>query len=97
MTGLQSSIYKAERADQLVAVPLDTMTVIYQRRSGITHIVAEPVPEILAVMGNDALDAAAVAARLAAQFDFEDADAETIVASRLEELASLGLVERQRA
>ena len=93
----QSPKYKAGPEDQLQVEPLDAMTVIYQRRSGITHIVAEPVPEILSAMGVDALDAAEVAARLAAQFDFEDADAETIVASRLEELASLGLVERQRA
>jgi PqqD family protein of HPr-rel-A system len=97
MAGPQSPKYKAEPADQLLVEPLDAMTLIYQRRSGITHIVAEPVPEILAVMGGDALDAAEVAARLAAQFDFEDADADAIVASRLEELAALGLVERARA
>ncbi len=77
--------------------PLDAMTLIYQRRSGITHIVAEPVPEILTAMGGDSLDAAEVATRLAAQFDLETADAEAIVASRLEELAALGLVERVRA
>ena len=55
---------------------------------------AEPVPEILAAMGEDALDAAEVAARLAAQFDFDAGDAEAIVGARLEELALLGLVER---
>lgn len=97
MAGPQSPKYKAEPADQLLVEPLDAMTLIYQRRSGITHIVAEPVPEILAAMGDDALNAAEVAARLAAQFDFEAADAETIVASRLEELAALGLVELVRA
>jgi PqqD family protein of HPr-rel-A system len=93
MTG-QPSRYRAEAADLLLVEPLDLMTLIYQRRSGATHIVAEPVPEILAVMGGDTLDAAAIAARLAAQFDFDATDAETIVAARLEELAALGLVER---
>ena len=97
MTGPPSPTYKAEPAGQRLIVPLDAMTLIYQRRSGITHIVAEPVPEILAVMGDDALGAADVAERLAAQFDFDAADAEAIVASRLDELASLGLVERSRA
>lgn len=97
MAGPQSLKYKAEPADQLLVEPLDAMTLIYQRRSGITHIVAEPVPEILAVMSEDALDAAQVAARLAAQFDFDAEDAEAIVASRLEELAALGLVEHQSA
>jgi PqqD family protein of HPr-rel-A system len=93
MTGPPSPTYKAEPAGQLLTVPLDAMTLIYQRRSGITHIVAEPVPEILAVMGGDALRAADVAERLAVQFDFDAADAEAIVASRLEELAGLGLIE----
>ena len=77
--------------------PLDAMTLIYQRRSGITHIVAEPVPEILAAMGEDAITAAELLRKLAAQFDFGGVDAEAIVASRLEELAALGLVERDRA
>lgn len=90
----QSPKYRAEPADQLLVEPLDAMTLIYQRRSGITHIVAEPVPEILAVMGGDALDAAEVATRLAAQFDFEARDAKAILASRLVELAALGLLER---
>jgi PqqD family protein of HPr-rel-A system len=94
MAGLQSPIYKAEPADQLLTVPLDAMTAIYQRRSGITHILAEPVPEILAAMGEDAVDAVVIAKRLAAQFEFDAEDAEAIVAARLEELAMLGLVER---
>lgn len=97
MAGPQSPIYKAETADQLLVEPLDAMTLIYQRRSGITHIVAEPVPEILAVMGGDALNAEQVAQRLAGQFDLDSTDAAEIVAARLEELARLGLVERQRA
>jgi PqqD family protein of HPr-rel-A system len=97
MAGPQSLKYKAEPGDQLLTVPLDAMTVIYQRRSGITHIVAEPVPEILAVMGEDALTAEAIAQRLAGQFEFDTGDAEAVVASRLEELAALGLLERIRA
>jgi PqqD family protein of HPr-rel-A system len=90
-------IYKAEPADQLLTVALDAMTLIYQRRSGITHIVAEPIPEILEVMCGDALNANAVAERLAAQFDLEPGDVEAIVASRLEEMAQLGFVESLRA
>lgn len=97
MAGPQSLKYKAERADQLLVEPLDAMTLIYQRRSGMTHIVAEPVPEILAAMGGDTLNAAEIAARLAAQFDLDATDAEAVVASRLEELAALGLLEPVRA
>ncbi len=97
MTGPQSPTYRAEPADQLLVEPLDAMTLIYQRRSGITHIVAEPVPEILMVMGGDTLTADAVAQRLASAFDLDSADAAEIIAARLEELAMLGLVERTHA
>lgn len=97
MAGPQPIIYKAETAGRLLVERLDAMTLIYQRRSGITHIVAEPVPEILAAMGEDALTADAVAQRLASEFDLDSADAAEIVAARLEELAMLGLVERIRA
>jgi PqqD family protein of HPr-rel-A system len=94
MAGPQNIYYQAEPADDLLIEPLDSMTLIYQRRSGITHIVAEPVPEILAAMGSDAVDAKTVAARLAAEFDLDADEAETVVAARLDELASLGLVEK---
>jgi PqqD family protein of HPr-rel-A system len=88
-------LYKAEPADQRLVEPLDAMTLIYQRRSGITHMVAEPVPEMLAAMGDDVVNAATLVARLAEQFDLDDAeDAEDVIAARLEELAELGLVER---
>ena len=99
MTGPQSPKYKAEPADQLLVEPLDAMTLIYQRRSGITHIVAEPVPEILAVMGGDALGRGGGCCsgwRRNSILMPRNAVLE-IVASRLEELAALGLVERVRA
>lgn len=94
MAGLHSIYYRAESADQRLIEPLDAMTLIYQRRSGITHIVAEPVPEILAVMGVDIVDAKTIAERLALDFDLDSTDAEAIITARLEELASLGLVEK---
>jgi len=97
MAGPQSPLYKAEPADLLLVQPLDAMTVIYQRRSGITHIVAEPVPEILEVMGQESLDAAGIAQRLAVRFEIDAGDADAIVQSRLEEMAALGLVDRVRA
>lgn len=94
MTGPHSPIYKAEPADQYLVEPLDAMTLIYQRRSGITHIVAAPVPEILMVMRGDALTAPQIAARLADIFELDSTNAAEIVAARLEELERLGLVER---
>ena len=91
----QTILYQAEPADQRLIEPLDVITLIYQRRSGITHMVAEPVPEILAAMGHEAMDAAAVLQRLSAQFDLGGAeDAIAVVSARLEELADLGLIDR---
>jgi PqqD family protein of HPr-rel-A system len=91
----QTDLYRAEPADQRLIEPLDVITLIYQRRSGITHMVAEPVPEILAAMGDAAMDAVAVLKQLSTQFDLDDTDdAVAVVAARLEELADLGLIDR---
>ena len=55
----------------------------------------EPVPQILAAMDDEDLDAAALADRLAGDFDLGERDAATaLIAERLEELAELGLVDR---
>lgn len=87
--------YRAEKAQDIIVRPLDVMTLIYQRRSGITHIVAEPVPQILEVMGADSVTVPEIAQRLAANFDLDNdaADIVAVIADRLEELAALGLVE----
>lgn len=89
------TLYLAEPAHARIVEPLDMMTLIYQRRSGITHMVGEPVPQMLEAMGNDAVDAATLALRLAASFELGGQDdAVALIAERLEELAELGLVER---
>jgi PqqD family protein of HPr-rel-A system len=87
--------YRAEPATARIVAPLDAMTLIYQRRSGITHIVAEPVAEILAVMGEDIVDVGLIAARLAAKFDLGDPrEARLVIADRLSELEQIGLIEK---
>ena len=93
-----TTFYQAEPASRLLVEPLDAITLIYHRRSGITHMVAEPVPEILAAMGDQAVSAAMLVAKLSNQFDLgTDEDAEVVVAARLEELAELGLVHRTQS
>ena len=92
-----TTLYIAESVDQLWVEPLDAITLIYQRRSGITHMVAEPVPEILAAMGGGVVTAAMLVAKLSDQFDLgTDGGAEAVVTARLEELAELGLIHRTR-
>lgn len=90
------TIYRAERPDQLRLVALDPLTAIHHRRSGATHLVAEPVPQILAALQEGEADLSVLAARLAERFDLDPHDGETqgALAARLEELAALGLVRR---
>jgi PqqD family protein of HPr-rel-A system len=70
-------------------VPCETLTLIYHRPSGTTHVVAPPVPAIL-----DALDRPMTARDLATLLGFGDEEAVELIAERLAELADAGLVWR---
>lgn len=85
--------YRGAASATLRIVPLDTLTVIYHRSSGITHVVDSPVPEILEMLGQEPLTAAALLDRMAFGFALVDGDLLALEA-RLEELVSAGLVER---
>ena len=75
-------------------VALDGLSALYHRPSGATHVVAEPVPQILDALGAEALTVKQLLARLGTAYDVRDAD-EGALSARLEELASLGLVIRR--
>lgn len=90
-----SQLYRAAAPDGVIQHPLDSMTLIFQKSSGITHMVADPVPAILEVMSEDSLTASDVAHRLSVSYDLEDSvDATDVVLARLAELCTLGLVEK---
>ncbi|RYY46330.1 MAG: HPr-rel-A system PqqD family peptide chaperone [Sphingomonadales bacterium] len=84
--------YRAALPATLRIVPLDALTVIYHRASGITHVVDAPVPEILAAL-SETLSLDGLLAKLARDYDLLDADP-IALAARLDELAAAGLVER---
>lgn len=86
-------VYRAAAPETLRIVPLDALTLVYHRASGITHIVDSPVPEILDTLAAAPLAASDLLARLAEGFDLVDADQHAL-AVRLDELAAVGLVER---
>ncbi|ATW04646.1 HPr-rel-A system PqqD family peptide chaperone [Sphingorhabdus sp. YGSMI21] len=87
--------YRAAPAEDLIWHDLDSMTLLFHQPSGITHMLADPAPAIVEVMGNVPLDAAEIAARLSAQFDLDSGeDTENIVLARLDELSALGLVSK---
>jgi PqqD family protein of HPr-rel-A system len=87
------SLYRAAAPETLRIVPLDALTLIYHRASGITHIVDAPVPEILETLSREALTAETLLARLSEEFDLADADPAALTA-RLDELIATGLVEQ---
>ncbi|MFZ5746884.1 MAG: HPr-rel-A system PqqD family peptide chaperone [Pseudomonadota bacterium] len=85
--------YRAAPRTTLRIVPLDALTLLYHRTSGITHVVDTPVPELIEALGEDALTIDALLERLGVAYDLADADA-AMLAVRLDELAAAGLVER---
>jgi PqqD family protein of HPr-rel-A system len=82
--------WRAADPASLIAVPIDGLTALYHRPSGQTHLLAEPVPEILAALSGRALTLPDLRAALAAAHDLEGDD-EALLA-RLEELVASGLV-----
>lgn len=85
--------YRAAPAGALVVAPLDQLTAVYHRPSGVTHLVDAPVPELLGVLADEPADAPALLARMAVAFDVADADPDAL-AERLEEMVALGLARR---
>ncbi|MFN3473947.1 MAG: HPr-rel-A system PqqD family peptide chaperone [Blastomonas sp.] len=92
--------FAALPADVLKRVPLGGLEAIYHLPSGITHLLAEPVPDLLDALAclepGQSATAAQLLALVAERFDIIDADPgevpEAVVAERLAELAQLGLV-----
>lgn len=81
--------YRAPPAEGLVVVPLDEIVAIFHRASGITHLVAPPVPELLNLMAGrwTTLD------DIERTFELIDGDRAGLIAM-FDELAVAGLVER---
>jgi len=86
--------YIADPPDAVRAVELDGLTALYHRPSGLTHILAAPAPQILALLAGQAGDAEEILARIAAEFEPEAEDAAGAIAARLAELEAAGLVRR---
>ena len=85
-------LFVAASAETLIVRPLDSMVALYHRASGITHLVASPVPEMLAALAAPLL-IEALLARLGAEFELLDPDRDAL-AERLSDLEMAGLVRR---
>lgn len=84
-------LYRAPTADAVLVAPLDAFTAVFHRASGITHLLTEPAPQILAALGEEGMTLDALLARLAIDYDLADADRDAL-AARLDELVVAGLV-----
>ena len=100
---MHDSLYRAPPEGGLLVAPLDEFTAVYHRASGITHLLTEPAPQILAILGEGALSLDALLDRLARDYDLNDGDltdgdrtdgTREALAARLAELVESGLVER---
>ncbi|MDB5695472.1 MAG: hypothetical protein JWN21_1015 [Sphingomonas bacterium] len=83
--------YRAGPATAWTAVELEPFTAVYHRASGFTHLLVEPAPQLLDVLGVEELSLADLRARLADRFDLPDVTDDALTA-RLEELVEAGLV-----
>lgn len=86
------TLYRACRVETLRIDWLDDFTLVYHRASGITHLLTAPAPEIIAILGEAGMSLAALAERLAADFDVGDLT-EAALSARVDELVAAGLVE----
>lgn len=86
-------IYIAD-AEGLSTVVLEGLAVLFHPRSGQTHIVAPPAPEILDALADGEADLDALIERLRLRFEFDAAEGRAAIAARLAELETAGLVRR---
>jgi PqqD family protein of HPr-rel-A system len=86
--------YIADAPDALRSAPLESLTAVYHRPSGMTHLLAPPAPQILEALASWAGTPEDVLERIASSFEIEAEDPVAAMAARLEELEAAGLVRR---
>jgi PqqD family protein of HPr-rel-A system len=80
--------------DGLKSVELEGLGVFFHPRSGMTHILAPPSPQILDALREGPADAREVTARLRGGYDFPEEGGTAAIEARLAELEAAGLVRR---
>lgn len=75
-------------------VELEGLTLLFHARSGMTHIVAPPAPQILDVLAQAPADGPELLRRLTLLYDLDTDRAAAAVTARLAELEAAGLVRR---
>ena len=83
-------IFRTPPTDAFQVVDLDPFVALYDRRSGQTHLLAEPAPQLLRLLATP-MTRAALTAALREAYDLPDLTDEAL-AARLDELVAVGLV-----
>ncbi|HEX8239664.1 MAG TPA: HPr-rel-A system PqqD family peptide chaperone [Allosphingosinicella sp.] len=91
---MAASLYAADPPETMRMVEMEGLTLLYHRASGLTHFLAPPAPQILAVLAEGPASAAAIAASMSESFEVESDDPAAAIAARLAELEAAGLVWR---
>lgn len=92
---MAASLYAADPPESHRSVELEGLTLLYHRRSGLTHILAPPAPQILAALAAGPASGEEIVARIGAEFEVEAEDPGEAIAARLAELEAAGLVWRE--
>jgi len=91
---MAASLYAADPPETMRQFEVEGLTLLYHRKSGLTHFLAPPAPQILAALSAGPASAAEIAARMGESFEIESEDPAAAIAARLAELEAAGLVWR---
>lgn len=91
---MAASLYAADPPETMPMAEFEGLTLLYHRKSGLTHFLAPPAPQILGALAAGPASAAEIAARMGESFEIESEDPAAAVAARLAELEAAGLVWR---
>ncbi len=83
--------FAGEPAEGLLQVRLDSLTAVYHRRSGQTHLLAEPLPELLDLLSDGPGNVVDILEALGID---DGPEARAALSARLEELLDSGLIAR---
>lgn len=83
-------LYYRDSPDGVVERDLDGLRLVFHRPSGITHIIASPLPEIFSLLSEEARSVEGLWRQLSEYYDLEGESAGLV--QHLDALAALGLV-----
>lgn len=91
---MAASLYAADPPGAVRDFEIEGLTLLYHRKSGLTHFLAPPAPQILAALATGPASVDEIAGRIGRSFELDSEDPAAAIAARLAELEAAGLVWR---